>query len=91
MTAQPTPPQPTMRALLDHMAAGRMTVDQVAEHVRARRWPARKPASDAEVHGVADTLPPGDDDWGAVEQDSRVTPGQYAALAAAHSQACAGR
>lgn len=79
----------TVKDLLDLLASDALTIDQVAEEFANRPWPAQPTASVAEFWGVADSVPPGDDDWKLVDQDSRLTGDQYGRLAAAHAQAVA--
>lgn len=75
----------TVRQLLDRLAAGQVTTEEVAADFRRRSWPSRRPATDAQRWGVADDEPDdGDDSWSLVETDSRLTAAQYAALVRAH-------
>lgn len=73
----------TVQQVLDKLATGKMSLPDAVADFRARKWgPARPTTSLAQAYGVVDTEPR-TDDWGLVESDSRLTPGQYSALARA--------
>ncbi|MEV4511369.1 hypothetical protein AB0K00_20630 [Dactylosporangium sp. NPDC049525] len=78
-----------MRELLDDLAAGRLTLAQVAADFRTRTWPPRRQATEAQMWGVHDADLPEDDSWQLVETDSRLTAAQYAVLGKAYDQAYA--
>lgn len=80
----------SVKALLDQMASGKLTAAQVAADFRTRTWPAKAKLTAAQRAGVEDLDPPGENDWAAVETDSRVTSAQYAILLKAR-QAASGR
>lgn len=74
----------TVKELLDQLADGKTTVDEVAADFRSRVWKVKRKASKAEVYGVVDTEPADDDnDWELVNEDARLTPEQYQALSQA--------
>lgn len=81
----------TVTDLLDQMAAGQLTVKQVADEFRNRKWRAPKTATDAQAWGAADEDPPDPDSWDAVNADSRLTPDQYTLLSQAYKQARAAK
>lgn len=77
----------TVRKMLDRLASGRATLDEVAADFASRSWPAAKAASDAQAHGVHDFEPHDDNSWGAVHADSRLTPQEYETLFKAYQKA----
>lgn len=77
----------TVTELLDALADGRMTVEAVAADFAGRAWPKRRPATEAQVYGVADDAEPDPDSWDAVNADSRLTAAQYATLSKAYQNA----
>lgn len=81
----------TVTDLLDKLAAGKMTVDEVAKNFATRDWPDRKPATDGQAWGHDDVDEPDPDSWDAVNADSRLTSDQYAQLSDAYAQARAPR
>lgn len=74
----------TVRQQLDALAADGSKLDTVVADFASRSWPARRKTSDAQAWGVEDDDVPGDNDWDLVQQDSRLTPGQYRVLADAY-------
>lgn len=78
---------PSVRDVLDRLAAGKMTLDDVAEDFRTRRWPALPKTSDAQAWGVQDDTPAPNNSWDVVNSDSRLTPEQYKTLADAYAKA----
>lgn len=81
----------TVSDLLDKLADGKMTVDQVAKDFASRKWPAHKRATDAQAHGVEDEDPVDPNSWDAVNADSRLSSDQYAKLSDAYAKARATR
>ncbi|WP_431976062.1 hypothetical protein [Micromonospora haikouensis] len=81
--------QRTVRELLDLLAAGEMTVEQVAADFRTRPWPKAPSVSDVEAWGVTDLPAPGSDSWATVSADSRLSPDHYQTLGRAYQQALA--
>lgn len=77
----------TVAELLDRLASGAATLDQVAADFAVRSWPAHKPATDEQAWGLADDEAPDPNSWDAVNADSRLTPEQYQVLARAKSRA----
>lgn len=77
----------TVRYLLDQLASGALTIDQVAEDFSSRSWPTQPMTTASEFWGVTDDIPPGDNEWGVVDQDSRLSSDQYGQLAQAYSRA----
>lgn len=74
----------TVKELLDKLAAGEISTDEVAADFRGRKWNKHQPATKAEVYGVHDTEPADEDnDWGLVNEDPRITPAQYEILSKA--------
>jgi len=77
----------TVRELVEDLVAERVDVDTVADEFRSRTWPRRRKATDAEVWGVHDDSEPDPNSWDVVTTCSALTLDQYAALAAAYTQA----
>lgn len=74
----------TVKELLDRLAAGEISTDEVAADFRGRKWAKRSPATKAQVYGVEDTEPADEDnDWGLVNEDPRLTSAQYEILSKA--------
>lgn len=71
--------------MLDALADGDITLDDAVEWVGSRRWPSRKPASDAVAWGAEDDDAPDDNSWATVEVDPRLSADDYEALAEAYS------
>lgn len=80
----------TVTALLDQLAAGELTVDEVAADFRTRTWPAVDRATWDEAQLGVEADAPGPDSWDAVNADFRVTPETYTRLAAAYQEALRG-
>lgn len=73
--------------VLDQLAAGRLTVDEVVDDFRSRHWPAtRRPTLD-EAHLGAEPPVTDRDSWDTVNADSRLTSDVYARLADAYRHA----
>lgn len=70
----------TVTEMLDRLASGRATLDEVAADFATRTWPKRAPITDAQAHGVHDIDPPDPNSWAAVSTDSRLTPQEYETL-----------
>lgn len=81
----------TVTQLLDLLAADQMTVTQVAEEFRNRKWREPKRATDAQAWGAADDDAPDPDSWDAVNADSRLTPDEYVQLSQAYKAARAAK
>lgn len=79
----------TVKDRLDQLAAGKMSLDQVAQDFATRKWPPRTPTTDGQFWGTEDVDAPDDNSWDAVNADSRLTTDQYAALCDAHAKALA--
>ena len=77
----------TVRELLDRLAARQVTAAQVAADFRARTWPPRRKPTAGQSWGTEDDEPAGDDSWGLVESDSRLSPAQRAILGKAFDDA----
>lgn len=70
----------TVEELVNGLAAGRYSLNEVVEDFRTRDWPRRPPTSDAQAHGVVDMPASDPNSWDAVNACSRLKPEQYAAL-----------
>jgi hypothetical protein len=72
----------TVRELLDGLADGRFTLEQVAADFAARPWPPLPPRPTlAQAYGVNDDELVGDpDSWKQVQTDPRLTGVQYEVL-----------
>lgn len=77
--------------LLDRLAAGRLTVDEVVADFRSRDWPPVRPTTVDEAVLGADPAYNGPDSWDVVNADSRLTSPVYALLAAAYQDAIQAR
>lgn len=77
----------TVTEMLDRLASGRATLDEVASDFATRSWPKRQPLTDAQRHGVHDVEPPDENSFAAVHADSRLTPQEYKALFDAYQKA----
>lgn len=77
----------TVRALLDDLAAGRLSAAQVAADFRARTWPPRRESTEAQMWGVEDYDPPAEDSWELVEAYPGLSASQRAVLRRAHLDA----
>lgn len=73
----------TVRALLDDLYEGKRTLDEVAVEFAKRDFPAPTPPTPAQAWGEADDDAPDDDSFALVSASTRLTPEQYATLAAA--------
>lgn len=73
----------TVQDLLDDLLAGRLSLDDVAQEFAKRDWPSPSQVTDAQAWGVTDDDAPDPDSWAAVNACSRLSPEQYATLAAA--------
>lgn len=70
----------TVKEMLDRLASGRATLDQVAADFAARTWSKGKPLTEAQRWGVHD-LPPADENSpDVVSADHRLTAQQYGVL-----------
>jgi hypothetical protein len=74
--------RPTVRELLDGLAEGRFTLEEVAADFTARVWPPLPPRPTlAQAYGVHDDEAVTDpDSWKLVETDPRLSGAQYDAL-----------
>jgi len=78
----------TVQAVLDKLADGRMSLDEVVADFAAREWPAlARRATVDEAWAGADPEPPDPNSWDAVNADPRLTADSYQQLAAAYTQA----
>jgi hypothetical protein len=73
--------------LLDRLAAGDLTVKDVAADFAARTWPALPAPSEAAAWGVTDDPPADPDSWATVNADPRLSPADYQTLAKAYAKA----
>jgi hypothetical protein len=79
----------TVIQLLDQLAAGKVSADQVADDFRKRKWgPPRERATMDDVWLGNDMGT--DEEWGAVLNDSRLDTPTYRKLAAARAEALRG-
>lgn len=79
----------TVKDMLDALASGQASLEQTAARFRTHQWslPARADDDIAAMWGQADDELPGENTWGVVDADSRLSPAQYQVLADAYEQA----
>jgi hypothetical protein len=77
----------TMRQLLERLAQGAVTLEQVVSDFQTRVWPVPRASTDPEMYGMADAPLVDDDsvDW--VDITPGLTDQQRAILRAAYDQA----
>lgn len=76
-----------VRHWLDDLAAGRVTLTEVAADFATRRWPERHETTDEQRWGAVDDFPADPNSWDAVNADSRLTAVQYQVLVEARNKA----
>ena len=78
--------QMSVKAVLDALIDGRLSIQAACDNFRNRAWPTLPRQSDAAAYGVEDDEPAPADSWADVNADSRLSTQQYTALARAYGQ-----
>lgn len=73
----------TVKEMLDRLASGQATLAEVAADFATRKWPKKKPLTDAQLHGVHDLPPRDPNSADMLNTDYRLTAQQHQVLFAA--------